>query len=196
MSVMGGCVETAPQHTGSVLIKGSETMQPLVAMCAEDFMSKHPQVDVMVQGGGSGTGIAALFDGTVDIGMASRDLTPKGPQDLPWVRIATVTGTTGDELLTAQGLAVRRYPFVIQACKALQRGDVEAVVYDKTILSHMIKDYGWGEIEILPQTLLWYDYAIALPPGSPLREPINQALLRAIHQPAWEETVKRYLGAD
>ena len=111
------------------------------------------------------------------------------------MRIATVTGTTGDELLTAQGLALRRYPFVIQACKALQRGDVEAVVYDKTILSHMMKDYGWQEIEILPQTLLWYDYAIALRMAA-LREPVNQALLRAIHQPVWEKTVKRYLGTD
>ena len=77
MSVMGGCVETTPQQAGSVLIKGSETLQPLVAMCAEDFMSKHPHVDVVVQGGGSGTGIAALFHGTVDICMAPRDLTTK-----------------------------------------------------------------------------------------------------------------------
>jgi polar amino acid transport system substrate-binding protein len=119
-----------------------------------------------------------------------------GPQDLPWVRIATVSGTPGDELLTAQGLTLRRYPFVIQACKALHRGEVEAVVFDRAILSYMIQDYGWRDIEILPQTLLRYDYAIGLPHGSALREPINQALLRTIHQPIWEKTLKRYLGAD
>ena len=85
---------------------------------------------------------------------------------------------------------------MIQACKALHRVDVEAVVYDKTILSHMTKDYGWREIEILPQTLLHYNYAIALPHGSLLREPINQALLRVIHQPVWEKTVKRYFDSD
>ena len=73
---------------------------------------------------------------------------------------------------------------------------MDAVVYDKAILGHMIKDYGWRELEILPQTLLRYDYAIALPHGSPLRERINLALLRVIHQPAWEKTVKRYLGTD
>ncbi len=76
-SVLGSCVNTSPQPSGSVLIKGSETMQPLVALCAEDFMSKHPHVDVVVQGGGSGTGIAAVLHGTVDIGMASRDLSAK-----------------------------------------------------------------------------------------------------------------------
>lgn len=77
LSVLGGCAKGTPHQTGSVLIKGSETMQPLVTMCAEDFMSKHPHVDVVVQGGGSGTGIAALFNGTVDIGMSSRDLSDK-----------------------------------------------------------------------------------------------------------------------
>ena len=49
---------------------------------------------------------------------------------------------------------------MIQACKALQRGDVEAVVYDKTILGHMIKDYGWHELDVLPQTLAIHDYAM------------------------------------
>lgn len=77
MNGMGGCAETSPPHPGLVLIKGSETIQPWITMCAEDFMSKHPHRDVVVQGGGSGTGIAALFHGTVDIGMVSRDLTDK-----------------------------------------------------------------------------------------------------------------------
>jgi phosphate transport system substrate-binding protein len=74
---LGGCVETATQQPGSVLVKGSETMQPLVAMCAEQFMSKHSHTDVIVQGGGSGTGLSALFHGTVDISMVSRDVSNK-----------------------------------------------------------------------------------------------------------------------
>ena len=58
-----------------------------------------------------------------------------GPADLAWARVAVVTGTSGEELLHSQGRQVRAYPFVIQACKALQRGEVEAVVYSKAILS-------------------------------------------------------------
>jgi phosphate transport system substrate-binding protein len=49
-------------------------------MSAEDFMTRRPQVDVIVQGGGSGTGIAALLHGTADIGMASRELSEKERQ--------------------------------------------------------------------------------------------------------------------
>ncbi len=37
-----------------------------------------------------------------------------------------VTATSGEELLRLQGLQGRAYPFVIEACKALQRGDVVA----------------------------------------------------------------------
>jgi ABC-type amino acid transport substrate-binding protein len=120
----------------------------------------------------------------------------QGPQDLPGARIGAVSGTTGDELLAAQGLPFRRFPFVIQACKTLHRGEIETVVYDRAILGHIVKEFGWREIEILPQTLLRYNYAIAVPHGSLLREPINQALLRVLQQPAWEKTVERYFAAD
>jgi ABC-type amino acid transport substrate-binding protein len=109
--------------------------------------------------------------------------------------VAVVSGTAGEQLLGAQEWQLRRYPFVIQACKALQRGDVEAVVYDKTVLGHMIKDYGWHELDVLPQTLAIHDYAIALPGGSPFRKPINRALLQIIYDPAWEEMVQRYIEA-
>jgi len=40
-------------------------------------MSKHPESDIVVRGGGSGDGIAALLHGMTDIGMASRDISAK-----------------------------------------------------------------------------------------------------------------------
>jgi polar amino acid transport system substrate-binding protein len=116
-----------------------------------------------------------------------------GPEDLTWARVAIVANTLGEELLGAQGLQPRSYPFVIQACKALQRGEVEAVVYNKAILGYMIKDYDWKELSVLPQTLLVEDYPIVLPSGSPLREPINRALLQTIYSPAWKTAVQRYV---
>lgn len=59
-------------------LKGSETLRPLLTMCAEDFMSRRPHIDILVQGGGSGMGIAALLHGMVDVAMASRELTAEG----------------------------------------------------------------------------------------------------------------------
>ena len=117
-----------------------------------------------------------------------------GPADLPRARVAVVSGTPGEQWLIAQSLPARTYPFVIQASKALQRGDVDALVYERAILGHMIKQFGWREMHILPHTLAVHDYAIALPVDSPLKESINRALLKVVHQPEWKDIVQRYVG--
>lgn len=67
--------------TGSVQVKGSDTMVNLVQAWAEDFMDKNPEASIAVTGGGSGTGIAALLNGTTDIAMASRDIKEKEVSD-------------------------------------------------------------------------------------------------------------------
>jgi phosphate transport system substrate-binding protein len=52
--------------------KGSDTMVNLALAWAETYQDLHPEVRVSVTGGGSGTGLAALTNGTVDIANASR----------------------------------------------------------------------------------------------------------------------------
>jgi phosphate transport system substrate-binding protein len=55
--------------------KGSDTMVNLALAWAERYQAEHPDVSLSVTGGGSGTGIAALVNGTVDIANASRAMT-------------------------------------------------------------------------------------------------------------------------
>lgn len=57
-----------------VTITGSDTMVIMNARLAEAFMAKNPGTFVQVTGGGSGVGIAALINGTVDIAAASRPM--------------------------------------------------------------------------------------------------------------------------
>jgi phosphate transport system substrate-binding protein len=64
-------------ESGSVQVLGSESMRPAVTACAEDFMTRNPDADIIVKGGGSGDGVAALLHGIVDIGMTSRDLSQR-----------------------------------------------------------------------------------------------------------------------
>jgi phosphate transport system substrate-binding protein len=52
-------------------------MAHLAASWAEAFMEANPQSDVSFTGGGSGTGIAALLNGTTDICAASRAIEQK-----------------------------------------------------------------------------------------------------------------------
>lgn len=60
-----------------VTVKGSDTMVHLAGSWAEAFMNAHPGNEVAVTGGGSGTGIAALLNGTTDICAASRNMKQK-----------------------------------------------------------------------------------------------------------------------
>lgn len=53
-------------------IKGSDTMVILGQRLAEEYMKKNVGQVVQVNGGGSGTGIAALINGTADLAQASR----------------------------------------------------------------------------------------------------------------------------
>ena len=52
--------------------KGSDTIVNLALAWAEEYQKINPDVRLSVTGGGSGTGIAALINGTVDIANASR----------------------------------------------------------------------------------------------------------------------------
>jgi phosphate transport system substrate-binding protein len=67
----------ATSESGSVQVLGSESMRPAVTACAEDFMTRNPNADIIVKGGGSGDGVAALLHGIVDIGMTSRELSKR-----------------------------------------------------------------------------------------------------------------------
>ena len=55
-------------------IKGSDTMLPLSQKEAETYMKENKGASVMVTGGGSGVGIAALIDGTTEVAQASRKI--------------------------------------------------------------------------------------------------------------------------
>jgi len=66
--------EAAPDSAAYIENKGSDTIVNLALAWAEKYQSEHPEVRISVTGGGSGTGIASLINGTVDIANASRKI--------------------------------------------------------------------------------------------------------------------------
>ena len=60
-----------------LVIKGSDTFgAKLVPQLAEQFKAEHPDATFDIAAEGSTTGIAALIDGTAQIGMSSREAKP------------------------------------------------------------------------------------------------------------------------
>src|SRR5215204_6313272 len=67
--------ETASDSSAAYIEnKGSDTIVNLALAWAEKYQSDHPNVRISVTGGGSGTGIASLVNGTVDVANASRQI--------------------------------------------------------------------------------------------------------------------------
>ena len=90
LAVLAALASPASAAESSILrVGGSTTLLPVIAKCASDFMEKYGTWDkavpgspperivVFVSGGGSGFGVKATIDGTVDIGLASRFLKDK-----------------------------------------------------------------------------------------------------------------------
>ena len=73
-------VRGTPQQSTYIQNTGSDTIVNLALAWAEKYQSINPDVRISVSGGGSGTGIAALINKTVDIANASRKIKPEEKQ--------------------------------------------------------------------------------------------------------------------
>ena len=67
----------APQARTLIQNKGSDTLVNVAQAWAEAYPKVNPDIAVAVSGGGSGTGIASMINGTVDIANASRKMKDK-----------------------------------------------------------------------------------------------------------------------
>jgi len=73
-AAIAGCGGKKKTQEGILQIKGSDTMLQLTTAWAEAYMTANPKARIAVTGGGSGTGIAAMINGTTDIANASRKI--------------------------------------------------------------------------------------------------------------------------
>ena len=72
---------TGSKITGSVTISGSSALLPLAKDAAAKFKMKNPEVSITLNGGGSGTGLKQVAEGTVNIGNSDVEASKKLPAD-------------------------------------------------------------------------------------------------------------------
>ncbi len=78
--LVAACTSESPDESSlsapslTIENKGSDTIVNLALAWAEAYQRVEPRIQISVTGGGSGTGIAALINGTVDIANASRQI--------------------------------------------------------------------------------------------------------------------------
>ncbi len=96
---------TQPQSSSKnkpLTIKGSDTMVILGQRLAEEYMKVNAGAVIQVNGGGSGTGIAALINGTVDLAQSSRAMKDEEKQQVEKARGAAVV----EQAVALDGLGV------------------------------------------------------------------------------------------
>ena len=121
-------------------IKGSDTMLPLSQKEAESYMKANPSQTVIVTGGGSGVGIAALVEGTTDIAQSSRKIKFDEKQKLQ------KSGKTVKEVTAAyDALAVIIHPD--NKVANLTREQLEGIFTGKI---RNWKEVGGGDLQIIP----------------------------------------------
>jgi polar amino acid transport system substrate-binding protein len=141
--------------------------------------------------------LIAYFTAAVTTEMTVNSLTSDigGPGDLPGVKVGTVAGSTAETWLRHNKAKVSTYPDVASAIAVLNSGDLKAVVYDAPVLRYYLSKKVGTRLRLVGPTFEKQFYGIALQQDSPLRLPINRALLALNERGFMEELQKKWFGA-
>jgi len=142
--------------------------------------------------------IAIIYIGYAIAGMTS-ELTInqlqspiQGENDLAGAKIASLEGSTSEAYLQENRIVHENFSTLKAGLEAVLKGRLDAMVYDAPLLRYTVTEMG-GDLDVLPNTFSRQDYCIALPTGSPLREPINRMLLDDKTRALWKDILFEYL---
>jgi polar amino acid transport system substrate-binding protein len=143
-----------------------------------------------------GIGLIAAFTSVLTATMTAERVSGliHGPRDLSGrlVGVQRAAVTTG--CVRQRGGMPQEYATLRDAIQALDLGMVEAVVGETETLSYIVNEAGKGRIKIVGPLFDEFDFGIALPNGSPIRESLNTVILRMREEGAIERIKDRWIG--
>ncbi len=114
--------------------------------------------------------------------------------DLAGKRLAAVASSSGAEYLESQHLPYSKYANLQDALTSLASGQSDAVVNSVGAMQYMISTQFYGVIP-MPGGLLAPAYmAFALPPNSPLKKPLDRAMVTVTASPGWRMLEDSYFN--
>lgn len=117
----------------------------------------------------------------------------RGFNDLYNSRVGCVRGSEGCDFLTKKGVTVIPFQNVDKGLLAMEGKRIDAFVQDGNMLSYLAKSEFPGRVQVIDSTFDEYFVSIAIQQESPLREPINNALLKLMKTERWHEILNRYI---
>jgi polar amino acid transport system substrate-binding protein len=141
------------------------------------------------------SGITAKLASELTVGRLSTAIS--GPADLPRFKVGSIKSpSVAAHYLTRRGLGFVPYENLQKLLEGLARGEVDAIVANAAQLRYRGATDFAGRISVLSGTFLNQGSGFALKAGSPLRKPINIALLTFVEGDEWPKLVARYLGGE
>ena len=143
-----------------------------------------------------GVVLIAEFTAAITTSQTVSQLRPtiEGLSDLHGKRVLTVAGSTAEEFLLAQEMHHLTVERIEDAYEALLNDQADAIVFDAPVLLFYVQNHGYGLVKVVGSTFQEEDYGIALPTGSPLRKPINSALLRLQSSRRYDTIYEMWFG--
>jgi len=128
--------------------------------------------------------------------LASSKLEPlvSDTDDLARAHVASIENSTSAKYLLDKRIKPDYFPTILKALDAMNKGDIDAVVYDEALLKYLIHQNFNKNLKLNKGLFELQQYGIAFPENSPLREPVNRIMLEIIHQEEWQRTLDSYLG--
>ncbi|MDF1666644.1 MAG: transporter substrate-binding domain-containing protein [Planctomycetota bacterium] len=115
-------------------------------------------------------------------------------KDLSGKLVATQGGTIAEQYLKEIGAIPVAFKTVDEAFDKVASGEISFAVYDTPSAKYYIRTKGSGRIKIAGSPFYRHYLAIALPKGSPLREPISQSILRLKEKGDYERIHNEWFG--
>jgi polar amino acid transport system substrate-binding protein len=119
-----------------------------------------------------------------------------GLSDLPYVRVGTLSQSQALNFLTKRGIAALPFENAKDGLQAIVDKEIDAFVFNEVVLKHLVKTAFPGRVQVLATTFDHYYVSMAVPSGSPLREPLDRALLGVTATDDWLRLVELYMGPD
>jgi polar amino acid transport system substrate-binding protein len=117
-----------------------------------------------------------------------------GPNDLPGRPVATVKGTTAEKYLASRKVEVHAFTTIDEAYAALDKKQVQAVVYDAPILLFHLKSNPGLKQQVVGRLFQRQNYGVGLQHDSTHRAAINEALLKLRESGFLDELQTKWFG--
>lgn len=112
--------------------------------------------------------------------------------NLRTMTLGVVKGGVSESIVKSMNIRYRVFGDEREVLDAIVDKVVDGYLYDEASLRYYEETLYTEMIEIHPAKLRGIIFAFALPHGSPLRRPMNIALLTLMRQPAWESLIERH----